>query len=437
MKTLVVSLALALMGAAAQAECPRGTQPTNKMLDQKPTCALQGTYTDDLYLPNTNSYVLVGGVFIGYDNGKAGAELQLDPMVLTIQAGTKIFALNPKKDLSLPESQRQDRKDFIVISRGSKIIAEGTAAAPIVFTSAQGMHLPEGQRDGYARARGDWGGLVVNGQAPTNVCADLNNCVADGEAGTGYYGGNQPNDDSGVLRYVRVEFGGDKINDEKEFNGITFNGVGAATIVEYAQVHKNNDDGIEFFGGNVNVRNLVITGAGDDSIDWTYGYVGYIQYAVTQKDSDDGDNGIEADNAKNVDLEPRSNPTISNLTMIGGPTSKNGLLLRVGSAVTLVNSVIVGFNKKCLDTETAYLPMTTITNNVFSCAELGDVAAFPGNLTVASEQLGMIGYLPQAGSVLLNTPAVELEDLFFDVTDFVGAVGSQDWTAGWTTNAQM
>ncbi|HAG91728.1 MAG TPA: hypothetical protein DCL41_07640 [Bdellovibrionales bacterium] len=436
MKTILMTLAALMLSSAAQAECPVGTAPYAKSLGGKPTCSLSGTYKDDLYLPNSNSYVLIGGVFMGYDNGKVGQELSLDPMTLTIQAGTQIFALNPKKDLSLPESQRIDRKDFLVISRGSKIEAAGTVDAPIVFSSAQGMHLAADQREAFPRARGDWGGLILNGKAPTNVCPDLTLCSAEGEAGTGYYGGNEPADNSGTLRYVRVEFGGDKINDEKEFNGITFNGVGSATNVNFVQVHKNNDDAIEFFGGNVNAKNLVLTGSGDDSIDWTFGYRGMIQYAIAQNDADDGDNGVEADNAKNVDLEPRSNPTLSNITLIGGPTTKRGLLLRVGSGGMIANSLVMGY-KTCVDTETAHLPMVEITNNAFSCADLGSALSFPNNQEVDQKALLLNGYLPQEGSMLLATPSIELEDLFFDVPSFIGAVGDVDWTAGWTTAAQQ
>lgn len=436
MKKLISALALGLLSAPALAECPKGTQALNKMLEGKPACALQGTYTDDLFLSNTNSYVLVGGVFIGFDNGKGGADMQLDPAVLEIQAGTKIFALNPAKDMSLPEAQRQDRKDFVVIGRGSKLEAKGTAAQPIVFTSAQGMHLPEGSRAGFARKRGDWGGIFINGMSHTNVCADLNNCSADGEAGTGYYGGNKLDDNSGTLRYVRVEFGGDKINEEKEYNGITFNGVGSGTTIEYVQVHKNADDGVEFFGGTVNVRNMVITGAGDDSIDWTYGYTGMIQYALVVADNDDGDRGIEADNAKNVDLLPRSNPTISNMTLIGGATSSTGINLRVGSAATIMNSVVLGYSKSCLNTDTAHLADVVLTNNLFACSDLGPAMTYPGNFAVTEAELGLNGFLPSAGSMALTTPAVELEDLFFDITDFVGAVGQDDWTVGWTTRVQ-
>lgn len=436
MKKLISALALGLLAAPALAECPKGTQAQNKMLEGKPVCALQGTYTDDLFLSNTNSYVLVGGVFIGSDNGKGGADMQLDSAVLEIQAGTKIYALNPAKDMSLPEAQRQDRKDFLVISRGSRLEAKGTAAQPIVFTSSQGMHLPEGSRTGFARRRGDWGGIFINGMSHTNVCADLNNCVADGEAGTGYYGGNSLNDNSGTLRYVRVEFGGDKINEEKEYNGITFNGVGAGTTVEYIQVHKNADDGVEFFGGTVNARNVVITGAGDDSIDWTYGYTGMIQYALVVADNDDGDRGIEADNASNVDLLPRSNPTLSNITLIGGDTSGTGITLRVGSAVTLMNSVVVGYTKTCLSTDTAHLSGITLTNNIFACSDLGPAMTYAGNFQASEDDLGFNGFVPSVGSVALTTPAVELADFFFEVTDFVGAVGSVDWTAGWTTRVQ-
>ena len=430
-----VACASLLMGALnATAECPAGTTQLDKMLDGKTTCALKKVYTDDLFLSNENTYTLQGGVFIGSDDGKGN----LDPAVLTIQAGTKILSLNPKKDLSLPEGERVDRKDFLVISRGSKIIAEGTADAPIIFGSAQGMHLSEGERMDYPRKRGDWGGLFLNGYAPVNKCADLNNCNAAGEADTGFYGGNDEFDDSGILTYVRVEFGGDEINDDKQYNGITFNGVGSGTIVEFIQVHKNNDDGIEFFGGNANVKYALITGAGDDSIDWTFGYRGFLQFVAVVQDADDADRGIEADNdSKNADLEPRSNPTLSNITLVGSAAGSNGMKLRAGTGAVITNTVTVGFGK-CTDSKDANAASLSLFNNVFACPDMEDAKGFQNNMYVTEGELMLSGLMPQEGSVLLGSGLVPEDfDFFFEPVDYIGAMGDEDWTAGWTTNAQQ
>lgn len=429
-KFLVAASAL-LLSSAASAACPKGTTTYDKQLNGKETCVLSGLYVDDLYLSNDKSYMLQGGVFVGADNGKGGADMVLDTATLTIQAGTTIYALNPKRDSSLAEAARVDRKDFLVISRGSKIIAEGTEDAPIVFTSAQNMHLPKSVRKDE-RKKGDWGGLFIDGQAPVNKCADLANCSVEGEAGTGYYGGNISDDDSGILRYVRVEFGGDKINEEKEFNGITLNAVGSGTLIEYVQIHKNNDDGIEFFGGTANVKYLVVTGAGDDSIDWTYGYQGMIQYALVIQDDVDADRGIEADNDKSVDKMPRSHGVLSNVTLIGSAVSNVGLKFRRGTNVTMTNSIVTGFAKSCADTKGANT--LKIFNNIFSCADFGHMAKHNDNYFVAQRSDVLAGYMPSTNSVAIGNGIIPEDfDLFFDDVDFIGAFGEDDWTQGWTT----
>ena len=131
---------------------------------------------------------------------------------------------------------------MLVVRRNAQIMAEGTVEEPIIFTSS---------KEPGSRARGDWGGLIINGNAPINSCSDNTEefCEAFGEGGTGFYGGNDPSDDSGVLKYVRVEFAGTLVSPENELNGIAFQGVGSGTEIDYIQVHMNADDGIEFFGG--------------------------------------------------------------------------------------------------------------------------------------------------------------------------------------------
>ena len=234
---------------------------------------------------------------------------------------------------------------MLAIRRNSQIIAEGTAEEPIVFTSS---------KEPGTRARGDWGGLIINGKASINTCGDETElCEAFGEGGTGYYGGNDDTDSSGVLKYVRVEFAGTLVSPENEMNGIAFQGVGSGTEVDYLQVHMNADDGVEFFGGTVGIKHVVLTGIGDDSLDWTDGWRGKAQHVVIQQYDDNGDNGSEADNNGDAnDAEPRSNPMLANFTIIGSPdleSSDLGLLLREGTAADIINTVVVGFNDAGLD----------------------------------------------------------------------------------------
>ena len=161
------------------------------------------------HLSETYEYLLRGAVFV-----KNGA-------ILTIEPGVKIYG-------------EQATNGTLIIAQGSKIMAEGTASAPIVMSS----DAFEG-----SRARGQWGGLIINGSAPTNQG------VTFGEGDTGAFGGNDPTDSSGVLRYVRVEYAGIEFSPDNELNGIAFQGVGSGTVVDHVQVHMNQDDGVEMFGG--------------------------------------------------------------------------------------------------------------------------------------------------------------------------------------------
>ena len=277
--------------------------------------AANTTWTSD------KRYLLRGGVFV-----RQGA-------TLTIQAGTIIFG----EGASL---------GMLVIAQGAKIMAMGTQDDPIIFTS---------DAEPGSQARAQWGGLIINGYAPINTGE-----TAEGEGGTGVYGGNDPTDDGGVLRYVRVEYAGNEFTPENELNGIAFQAVGSGTTVEYVQVHYNKDDGIEMFGGAVDLKHCVVTGCADDSFDWMDGWQGRAQFCVIQQAHDDADQGIEADNRSgNNDAQPRSNPTLYNFTIIGGRRSEGdegdvGCLFRAGTAVTFCNSIVgPGFQKNGLDIDDA------------------------------------------------------------------------------------
>jgi hypothetical protein len=233
--------------------------------------------------------------------------------------------------------------DFLVVRRGSMIEANGTASAPITFTSVQDLI---GDETGI----GQWGGIVLLGNAPTNLCntgddsdtsdAELAACGVAAEGDAGLYGGNNPADSTGSLRYVVVKHAGRALAAGDELNGISFAGIGSGTKVEYIQVHQNLDDGIEFFGGTVSVRNVVLTDIGDDSLDWSFGWTGNAQNVYIQQSAAGGDNAIEADNNEdNPAWLPLTKPTISNVTIVGADTT-NGVRLRNGTAGNIRNLVV-------------------------------------------------------------------------------------------------
>ena len=378
--------------------------------------------------------MLRGAVFIGA------------PARINIEAGTTVIG-------------ETATRGALVIEAGAQIIANGTAAQPIIMTSDQ----PVGQR-----GRGDWGGLIINGRAPLNLPGG----VGIGEGQTGVYGGDDPNDNSGILRYVRVEYAGIEFSPDNELNGIAFQGVGNRTIVENIQVHFNKDDGIEMFGGTVDIKRVVLTGIGDDNIDWTFGWKGRLQFAVVQQRGDDTDQGIEADNnGTNQNLLPRSQPTVFNLTLVGdptqefGPESTNCMRLRVGTAGVIRNFICTGFKGDGIDVrDAAALPLIASgelattngimfqngaggTRNWGSSAQsvamrdkVGGLVTVEDPMLVAPFNRTAPDWRPQPGSPALFRPvATPPNDGFFEIANYIGALSAdpaQDWTRGWTNYAQ-
>ena len=266
---------------------------------------ITGTLTEDLTMDAASNWLLSGGVFVATG------------VTLTIEAGTTV---NTADDGTVP---------FLSVSQGGMINACGTAAAPIIFTPASSTP-----------AAGDWGGIIVNGYAPINTGA-----TAEGEGGTGTYGGTDASDNSGTLCYVRVEYAGKLLSTDNELNGFSFNGVGSATTLNYLQAYRGNDDGFEFFGGTANLSYAVSTGNGDDSFDWTHGWSGTGTNWIVEQDPTLGDRAIEADNnGSNNAATPMSTPTISKLTIIGRgiAAGKDAIKLREGTAGNLDNISIDG-----------------------------------------------------------------------------------------------
>lgn len=401
-------------GATSASECSE--------INGEEVCVLSGTLLEDLTLTADKTWLLRGGFYVGNDS---------DAVTLTIDAGTTIYG-------------ETSTNGMLVVTRGAQIVAEGTADAPIVFTSSNAAG---------SRASGDWGGVIINGRAPLNVCDGVEDapdpCEAFGEGGTGYYGGNDAADSSGTLKYVRVEFAGTLISPENELNGIAFQGVGSGTTIDYIQVHKNDDDGVEFFGGAAVASHVVISGVGDDSLDWTDGWVGSASNVILMQDGA-GDNGIEADNnGDNNDAEPRSNPTLSNVTIIGAPDSEKsdfGMLIREGTAASIDNVLIQGFNDACFALnhdatwEQAQSGDLTITNMTASCSTAVEENAKTDDYEIdgADVTTWLEG---QSGNSFVSGDLVQ-DGYNLTAPNFLPAAGYEgagaitdgtDWTADWTS----
>jgi len=305
-----------------------------------------------LTLTNDNVYEIEADSFPGavIGNGdltRGGAGYAETPSVLAIQPGTLVYASG---------------RSALVIGRGAQIIANGTATAPIVLTSrAQIANRFDGNAATPTDApAGGWAGLALLGRAPDSQCAgtpptSFDTCDVLIEGNVGRYGGNSPNDSSGSLRYVIVRATGSIIAEGNELQGITAGGVGRGTVIDYVQVHRSNDDGIEFFGGNAFATHMVFTGAQDDSIDLDNGFTGGVQFALVIQENDLPNSGFEMDGR--FARTPVTFPLFANITVLGPPNrplpaagDRLGMLAREGMRFSINNTIITGdFPFGCID----------------------------------------------------------------------------------------
>lgn len=277
---------------------------------------LSGNLTSDLTLQSGIEYTLTGALFV-----KSGA-------TLTIDAGVTVKALAGGTDV------------YIIVERGGRIIADGTAASPITFTSSATNPTP-----------GDWGGIIINGNAPlsrqsgsdSNAATEVNNTI--------FFGGNDATDNSGIINYVRFEYTGARIDDESEHNGLTLNGVGNGTTISNIAIFNGDDDAIEFFGGTVNASNILVVNAKDDMFDFTQGYKGTCSniYGVreagyTAVTSDP--RGIEADGNLDgnspTDID-QSVFTVNGITIINNGNTvdmSDAIKVRRGATATITNAYV-------------------------------------------------------------------------------------------------
>lgn len=299
---------------------------------------LKGTLTSNTTLTKGNSYNLSGELIVP------------EGVTLNIQEGVTITAIY------------DDIVDYILVKQGGKINAVGTENNPIVMTSQKAVP-------------GAWGGIHICGKAPSNG-------TGTSEIGNAPYGGTTTNDNSGVLSYVRVEYTGYAFSEEQESNGISFYGVGNGTQVDHCEAYRGSDDGFEFFGGTVNISNMVVVSCTDDSFDWTGGWCGTATNLLAYQESadvvgEDCDCLIEADNNEdNYVATPVSHPVLKNLVLVGNNSSANtrGIRLRRGTEVEIDGAIVCGKSKPITlesnETETALLNGTSTLTNITASAAL-------------------------------------------------------------------
>jgi len=428
---------------------------------------IRGIITTNTTLKKENVYVLRGYVYVATG------------VTLTIEAGTKI-------------TSNKDSAGVLVVYRGAKIIAEGTAAAPIVFTSGESTPVS-----------GDLGGLIIVGQAPGNG----NHSVVEGgvDAAFSAFGGTDKADNSGILKYVRIEYAGKAVNPGDEVNGLSLYGVGSGTTIDYVQVTRGYDDAFEIFGGTVNLKHLIAYNSADDDFDFDDGYSGKIQFAISVKDpkftdpkgtTGDVSNNFEVDNVNPANgftlaRPPISFPVMSNFTAVGPNTAPGaapsngaigtgtssdygwGMRWRRGTKFILANSVVIGGAKGGLriqeDSTISYLLngisgfynsyVHTVANSAveidkvytlatavtFDAAKILSLITGTNKSTVVTDLTTLKladafnnaapNLIPGAGSPLLTGALFDFgatSDSFFEKVAYKGAFdGTTDWTKGW------
>ncbi len=447
-----------LFGSIVLGSCKKSDDTTAPVTPTPPveskTPDIRGIITTDQHWTKDKTYRLRGYVYV------------TNNATLTIDPGTKIVS-------------NKDSAGVLVIYRGAKINAVGSASEPIVFTSNETTPQP-----------GDLGGVILAGLATGNG----NHAVIEGgvDAAFSAFGGTNDADNSGTLKYVRIEYGGKAVNPGDEVNGLSLYGVGSGTTIDYVEVVRGLDDAFEFFGGTVNCKHLIAYNSADDDYDMDDGYRGKIQFAVSVKDPKFTDNkGTTGDVSNNFELDnvnpangfllsraPISFPVMSNFTAIGpngaaGTSADYGwnMRWRRGAKFILANSIVMGGQKGGLrlqeDSSIAYYARGTsafynsylvaVTKNIdvqtgLTIANLTyDNASITARTTTEykSTILGATADIkltdpfnnaapnltPEAGSPALTGALFDfgkLSDAFFDKVSYVGAFdGTTNWTTGW------
>jgi hypothetical protein len=399
-------------------------------------------------------YALGGRVDVGTDLGAVPGATE-SPVVLTISPGVVIFA--------------QTGTSWLVVNRGNRINAVGTAASPIVFTSRENVL---GLNDDASQ--GQWGGVVLLGRAPTVDCTVAPGATpgsascerqTEGAVDPAYFGGATPADNSGTIDYVQVRYSGYVLSGNSELQSLTLGGVGSGTTIRHFHSHNSSDDGFENFGGRANMRYVVVTGADDDNVDLDTGYQGTIQYLIAAQKATGGDSMIELDSTNTKEDElPRTHMKLANFTFIHRNASsgnKAAMLFRGKSDATVANGVVtspiaclrlVGQNILTADPANSKLGPPLFHSVNMQCG----AQPFEGDATTAvtTAQIATVfnggtnnssAFTSTLSGTYVNganeTAAVAIDpktlDAAFDTTNYVGAVkdANDTWYAGWTCNS--
>jgi len=389
--------------------CPQFSTYVNR-LRGKDVCRLSGLYTQDIILSSDKIWSLKGEVIIGGDN--------IHPSTINIQSGTTIMG--------------EKGADYLLISRGSKIFAIGSKFEPIIFTSKKDVMGVSSKNH-----RGEWGGIVIAGNAPTNINKEDSFEFILSES---KFGGVDDHDNSGVLNYVVIKYAGHEVAADKELNGLSLGGVGDGTTIDYLEVYNNYDDGIEIWGGSVNLKHIVLIGNGDDNLDTDHGYRGKIQYLYVKQTQTTSRNprGIEADNlSEDFYATPIAYPIIANFELHGTSTSHEAILLRRGSGAQFINGKVSNFTSCLGIRDRASIQNSDIRFDSVALSNCQDIYSFKRSTGVHKTDIEKIFHKGTNNKINEVTKAVNVitftKDTFFDEALFIGAYEkNKDWREEWT-----
>lgn len=430
------SITILLMAAlAALSSCRK----SDYELENMETITDQGGGTGTVTWSGDKAYLLNGFVFVN------------DGQTLTIEAGTVIRARTGQGSLA----------SALIVARGGRIIAEGEKTNPIIFT-VEGDDL-----DGSVplEARGLWGGLIILGNATINTESgeDMIEGIPVSEP-RGVYGGFDDDDNSGILRYVSIRHGGTNIGEGNEINGLTLGGVGRQTTIDHVEVISNADDGVEFFGGDVNCSNLVVSFCGDDAFDMDQGFHGKGQFWLGINSSDSDKLMEITGGLQPVATLPDRFPVIHNATLIRSPLSpvpyavhfleyggayiKNSILLHPGTGVQIRYTESAGDSwslfesgRLALRSDILY-PNADTVQPYMAYSEMGEDLSSQNEVLADSAVAWLTDFtdpgISAGESYDLLPPSTEFENLapylydWFEQVTFKGAFGSNIWIEGWT-----
>jgi hypothetical protein len=392
MKKLLTAVLFSTILLSCKKELGGGTPPIN--VPSQTT--LQGNINQTTTLTSDKVWTLKGYVYV------------TDGAKLIIQPGTTIIS-----DVA--------EKGALCIERGAQIIAEGTPEKPIIFTSG---------KVAGERSPGDWGGIVILGRAKTNRSSEP---IIEGGIGRPF-GGTNDADNSGILKYVRIEYAGIAALPNSEINALTLGGVGSGTVIEYVQTVYANDDAFEFFGGTVSPKYLYAFATADDDFDFDFGFTGTITNGVAKRDPqfvDNGDagNGVECDNdGVGSSAQPFTHPKLLNMILVGPndatslPNHNLGLRFRRATQFTMKNSVIWGWMKGGLSLE---------SNETAQFVKDG-VSVFENN-TVGT-YTPSLNFISKATTILTNDQlkTLSLSKGNSEITSVIPELATPLWSSKWT-----